>query len=45
MSAKVDKWASFEFSLSYQDSGNPFVDVTLEASFSHQNRQVQVHGF
>lgn len=45
MSVKVEKWDFFELSLSYQCPGNPFIDVTLEAVFSHQDRQVRVSGF
>lgn len=45
MSVQVEKWDFFELPLSYQASGNPFLDVTLEAIFTHQDRRVQVQGF
>jgi len=45
MSKQIEKWDFFELPLSYQCTGNPFLDVTLEASFSHGDRAVQVHGF
>ncbi|MFZ6029245.1 MAG: DUF5605 domain-containing protein [Chloroflexota bacterium] len=45
MSKQVEKWDFYEHALSYADSPNPFTEVTLEASFSHSDRQVQVRGF
>lgn len=45
MLEQIEKWDFFEYSLAYQSSGNPFLDVILEVSFTHQNYQVQVSGF
>lgn len=45
MAVQVEKWDFFELPLPYQGSGNPFENVTLEASFKNQDRQVQVTGF
>ena len=35
----------FELELKAQPSGNPFLDVTLEADFMHHHRTVRVAGF
>ncbi len=45
MSTYTEKWDFYEYSLSYKGSPNPFLDVALEASFTCQDRQVQVRGF
>jgi hypothetical protein len=42
---QVEKWDFFEYSLSYEDSTNPFLNVTVEAEFTHQDYQIQVNGF
>ncbi len=41
----IKKWDFYEYSLSYQGAANPFIDVTLESRFTHQDRQVKVNGF
>jgi hypothetical protein len=45
MSIQIEKWDFFEHSLSHQSSGNPFLEVTLEATFTNEGRHVDVHGF
>ena len=40
MTAQVEKWDFFELSLQAQTSGNPFIEVSLEADFKQQDRQV-----
>jgi hypothetical protein len=45
MLTQVEKWDCFEISLSSAASDNPFLDVTLEAGFSHQNERMLVSGF
>lgn len=45
MPEQVEKWDFFEYSLPCQSSDNPFLDVTLEATFVHLNSQVRVSGF
>jgi hypothetical protein len=45
MSVRVEKWDFFELPLLHQSTGNPFVDVALEAIFTHEDRRVQVSGF
>jgi hypothetical protein len=45
MTTMVEKWDFFELPLQYQASGNPFLDVTIEASFTSDDRTVQADGF
>ena len=45
MLTQAEKWDCFEISLSSAGSDNPFLDVTLEASFMHHNDSIQVSGF
>ncbi len=45
MTDHIEKWDFYEYILFYAGSGNPFIDVTLEAIFSHQNSQIPVSGF
>lgn len=42
---EVERWGIFELSLEGPTSGNPFVDVTIRAQFTHQNRMVEPDGF
>lgn len=41
----IAKWDLFEATLNGPSGGNPFIDVTFEATFSHKNRSVRVPGF
>lgn len=41
----VDCWDRFELRLGGPESGNPFVDVQLSATFRLGNRRVEVRGF
>lgn len=41
----VAKWDIFELELSGPSEGNPYLDVTLEATFSQAGRSVRVPGF
>ena len=41
----VERWGIFELVLKGPSSGNPFMDVTIDAQFAHQDRQVEVSGF
>jgi hypothetical protein len=43
--AFVERWDYFELTLKAQVSGNPFVDVTLEAEFVQAHRSIRVAGF
>jgi hypothetical protein len=45
MTQSTPKWDIFEASLNGPDLANPFLDATLDAVFSHGNRQVKVPGF
>jgi len=45
MPTQVEKWGFFELALQAQASGNPYLDVTLEADFKLQDRQFYVLGF
>ncbi|MHB9032325.1 MAG: DUF5605 domain-containing protein [Anaerolineae bacterium] len=42
---QVCKWDIFELSLRADAPGNPFIDVTLEAAFTFDNRTLVVQGF
>ncbi|MBN1247832.1 MAG: DUF5060 domain-containing protein [Anaerolineae bacterium] len=41
----VERWDVFELPLTGPAEGNPFLDVALTATFSHQHRSVEVEGF
>jgi hypothetical protein len=41
----VERWGVYEVSLSGPQSGNPFLDVRLSASFQYRHRSVEVDGF
>jgi hypothetical protein len=45
MSVQIEKWGFFELSLSQQYPGNPFLDVSLTATFTNEDRRVDVNGF
>ena len=45
MSHLVEKWNYYEVVFSATVSGNPFIDVTLEAEFTHNHRSVKIAGF
>ncbi|MHB1355388.1 MAG: DUF5605 domain-containing protein [Anaerolineae bacterium] len=42
---QVERWDLFELSLSAKVDGNPFIDVTLEAEFTHGYRHLHIAGF
>ena len=42
---QVKRWDIFELSLDGPQDGNPFVDVSFGARFSHEHRVVEVDGF
>jgi hypothetical protein len=42
---QVERWGLFELSLQGPSTGNPFKEVTLSASFTHEHRTVKVTGF
>jgi len=41
----VERWDTFELSLKGPSTGNPFIDVSFGARFSHKHRVVEVDGF
>jgi hypothetical protein len=43
--SRVAKWDVFEASFEGPSAGNPYLDVTFEATFSFGSRQVKVPGF
>ena len=45
ISSQVPRWDYLEINLAGPTSGNPFLDVTLAATFHHQNRSITVAGF
>ncbi len=45
MAAQTGRWDIFEFSAKGPSNGNPYLDVTFEATFSLGNRDVTVPGF
>ena len=45
MPATVENWDYYETSFTSDVSGNPFLDVQLEAEFSHGHRSLTVSGF
>ncbi|RRN77776.1 DUF5060 domain-containing protein, partial [Pseudoxanthomonas sp. SGD-10] len=42
---KVEQWRTFEVSLKHKISGNPFLDVRLQATFSNSDTSYTVDGF
>jgi hypothetical protein len=44
-SGSIARWDAFELSLNGPSSGNPFIDVTLAATFTLKNRSLTVEGF
>ncbi|HEY8456804.1 MAG TPA: DUF5060 domain-containing protein [Actinopolymorphaceae bacterium] len=45
MSDPVERWGIFELALDGPQTGNPFAEVELHATFQHRNRTVDVAGF
>ena len=45
MHVQVEKWDYFERTLRGPETGNPFLEVTLEADFTQSGRLVHVSGF
>lgn len=45
MALQVSKWDFFETVLNGPESGNPFIDISLSATFSKADRSVNVEGF
>ncbi len=45
MPVQIEKWDYFELSLHGQTGGNPFLDVSFEADFNTDGRQLCVPGF
>jgi hypothetical protein len=45
MSVTIEKWGCFELTLQGPQSGNPFLDVTLEANFTQPGQKIHVPGF
>jgi len=43
--ATVERWGTFEIELTGPKDGNPFVDVSLDATFSQGDRNLTVLGF
>ena len=43
--SNIERWGIFELSLTGPSNGNPFLDVTLSAEFSCQNRVLEPDGF
>jgi hypothetical protein len=41
----IEKWDIFEISLTGPESGNPYLEVELSATFSQANRSITVPGF
>jgi len=44
-SHKTEQWGFFEVSLKGPTGGNPFLDVSLEATFSNGKKAIKVYGF
>ena len=42
---QVEQWKQFEMTLEGPNSGNPFTEVELSATFSHQTIKINVNGF
>jgi hypothetical protein len=43
--ANVEQWGIFELALQGSAEGNPFLEVELSASFTHEGRTIEVDGF
>jgi hypothetical protein len=43
--ATVEKWGVFEAAFSGPSHGNPYLEIELDAIFSHNSREVRVPGF
>jgi len=43
--ATVEKWGVFEAAFNGPSGGNPYIDVSLDAVFTHKSREVRVPGF
>ncbi len=43
--ASVEQWGTFEMSLPGPSTGNPFTDVTLAATFTHDAKSIEAAGF
>lgn len=43
--ADVEQWGTYEVALPGPETGNPFIDVTVSARFSHGDRTVAARGF
>jgi len=41
----IERWGMFEIALTAAHSGNPYLDVTFNATFDYQHRTVTVAGF
>jgi hypothetical protein len=41
----VERWSVYEVALQGPQTGNPFVDVSLSATFQYRHRRVEVDGF
>ena len=44
-SGEIKRWDIFELTLSGPSAGNPFIDVSLSAQFSYQNRVLEPGGY
>lgn len=42
---KIERWGMFEFSLRGPQTGNPFLDVEIGATFQYRHRIIHVDGF
>ena len=45
MTKKIEKWGMFELVLQGPETGNPFKEVDLKATFKYKHRAVEVDGF
>lgn len=45
MPEDIQKWDYFEVTLQAETKGNPFTDVTFEATFTHLHQSIPVNGF
>ncbi|MFT4114420.1 DUF5060 domain-containing protein [Silvibacterium sp.] len=44
-SQAVEQWGIFEIALEGPATGNPFQEVTLAATFTHEHRSIEIKGF
>ena len=44
-SSTVEQWSRYETSLKGAETGNPFTDVWLTATFSNGNKKIKANGF